>query len=277
MNIKTIDYNSQTAKKDFFTSLHETGFAVIENHPISKDDLNAIYSSWKNFFNSDKKNLWLRDPIKQDGYFPFKSENAKSSSYKDLKEFYHVYPWGKVPNELETITRKMYDELNKIGVELLSWLDDEMPKNISNILSEKLSNMMMHSEQSLLRILHYPPLEEEVEVGASRAAEHEDINLITLLLAGSEPGLQAKDIDGNWHEIACSAGMISVNNGDMLSLASDGFFPSTPHRVVNPEKNKNISRFSMPMFLHPRPDVKLKDDFTADQFLQQRLKEIGLK
>ena len=277
MNIKTIDYNSQTAKKDFFTSLHETGFAVIENHPISKDDLNAIYSSWKNFFNSDKKNLWLRDPIKQDGYFPFKSENAKSSSYKDLKEFYHVYPWGKVPNELETITRKMYDELNKIGVELLSWLDDEMPKNISNILSEKLSNMMMHSEQSLLRILHYPPLEEEVEVGASRAAEHEDINLITLLLAGSEPGLQAKDRDGNWHEIACSAGMISVNNGDMLSLASDGFFPSTPHRVVNPEENKNISRFSMPMFLHPRPDVKLKDDFTADQFLQQRLKEIGLK
>ena len=277
MNIKIIDYNSQTAKKDFFTSLHETGFAVIENHPISKDDLNAIYSSWKNFFNSDKKNLWLRDPIKQDGYFPFKSENAKSSSYKDLKEFYHVYPWGKVPNELETITRKMYDELNKIGVELLSWLDDEMPKNISNILSEKLSNMMMHSEQSLLRILHYPPLEEEVEVGASRAAEHEDINLITLLLAGSEPGLQAKDIDGNWHEIACSAGMISVNNGDMLSLASDGFFPSTPHRVVNPEENKNISRFSMPMFLHPRPDVKLKDDFTADQFLQQRLKEIGLK
>ena len=277
MNIKTIDYNSQTAKKDFFTSLHETGFAVIENHPISKDDLNAIYSSWKNFFNSDKKNLWLRDPIKQDGYFPFKSENAKSSSYKDLKEFYHVYPWGKVPNELETITRKMYDELNKIGVELLSWLDDEMPKNISNILSEKLSNMMMHSEQSLLRILHYPPLEEEVEVGASRAAEHEDINLITLLLAGSEPGLQAKDIDGNWHEIACGAGMISVNNGDMLSLASDGFFPSTPHRVVNPEENKNISRFSMPMFLHPRPDVKLKDDFTADQFLQQRLKEIGLK
>ena len=277
MNIKTIDYNSQTAKKDFFTSLHETGFAVIENHPISKDDLNAIYSSWKNFFNSDKKNLWLRDPIKQDGYFPFKSENAKSSSYKDLKEFYHVYPWGKVPNELETITRKMYDELNKIGVELLSWLDDEMPKNISNILSEELSKMMMHSEQSLLRILHYPPLEDEVEVGASRAAEHEDINLITLLLAGSEPGLQAKDIDGNWHEIACSAGMISVNNGDMLSLASDGFFPSTPHRVVNPEENKNISRFSMPMFLHPRPDVKLKDDFTADQFLQQRLKEIGLK
>ena len=154
---------------------------------------------------------------------------------------------------------------------------NDLTKNISNILSEKLSNMMMHSEQSLLRILHYPPLEEEVEVGASRAAEHEDINLITLLLAGSEPGLQAKDRDGNWHEIACSAGMISVNNGDMLSLASDGFFPSTPHRVVNPEENKNISRFSMPMFLHPRPDVKLKDDFTADQFLQQRLKEIGLK
>ena len=93
MNVKTIDYNSQTAKKDFFTSLHETGFAVIENHPIPKEDLNAIYSSWKKFFNSDQKNLWLRDPIKQDGYFPFKSENAKGSYGAGLCTDAQDLPW----------------------------------------------------------------------------------------------------------------------------------------------------------------------------------------
>ncbi len=277
MNVKTINFKSKNAKSDFLNSLHKTGFAIIENHPINKEEINLIYSKWSDFFKSKEKHLWLRDPIKQDGYFPFKSENAKNSDFKDLKEFYHVYPWGKVPTNLELSTRKIYDDLNNIGMELLSWLDEEMTEDVSSILSEKLKNMMLNSEQSLLRILHYPPLVNESENGASRAAEHEDINLITLLLAGSEPGLQAKDTKGKWHEIACSAGMISVNNGDMLSLASNGYFPSTPHRVVNPEGNKNVSRFSMPMFLHPRPDVKLKDDFTADQFLQQRLREIGLK
>jgi isopenicillin N synthase-like dioxygenase len=97
------------------------------------------------------------------------------------------------------------------------------------------------------------------------------------LVAGSQPGLQAKDTQGQWHEVPCDPGMITINNGDMLALASDNYFPSTTHRVVNPDENSNQSRYSMPMFLHPRPDVKLKTAFTADQFLQERLKQIGLK
>ena len=136
---------------------------------------------------------------------------------------------------------------------------------------------MAGSEQSLLRILHYPPVAKDDRVAAIRAAAHEDINLITLLVAGSQPGLQAKDTQGQWHEVPCDPGMITINNGDMLALASDNYFPSTTHRVVNPDENSNQSRYSMPMFLHPRPDVALKPDFSADQFLQERLKQIGLK
>jgi isopenicillin N synthase-like dioxygenase len=85
------------------------------------------------------------------------------------------------------------------------------------------------------------------------------------------------DRTGKWHSVSCDQGMITINNGDMLSVATEGYYPSTTHRVVNPEQQENTSRYSMPMFLHPRPDAALKDGFTADMFLQQRLKEIGLK
>ena len=115
------------------------------------------------------------------------------------------------------------------------------------------------------------------EPGAVRAAAHGDINLITVLVAGSAPGLEAQDTAGNWHAVPCDPGMIAINCGDMLEMASGGYFPSTIHRVVNPEKTQTGARFSMPMFLHPRPEVVLKPGTTADDFLQQRLREIGLK
>ena len=89
--------------------------------------------------------------------------------------------------------------------------------------------------------------------------------------------MQARDKRGQWHDVPCDPGMITINNGDMLSLATNGYFPSTTDRVINPDDKLNLSRYSMPMFLHPHPDVKLRQDFTAEAFLQERLKEIGLK
>ena len=277
MHIKTIDYQADNAPHFLAQSLRETGFAVLRNHPITAERIEAIYASWGSFFASEGKQDYLRDPIRQDGYFPFKSEHAKDADEKDLKEFFHVYPWGQVPENLATETRAFYKDLVGLGVELLGWLDSQLPADISDKLSAPLREMMTKSEQSLLRILHYPPVAVDERSAAIRAAAHEDINLITLLVAGSQPGLQAKDNQGRWHEVPCDSGMITINNGDMLALASDNYFPSTTHRVVNPGENPNQSRYSMPMFLHPRPDVELKPAFSADQFLQERLKEIGLK
>ena len=277
MDVKTVDYAAPDAKQSLADSLHETGFAVLVNHPISASRIDESYTRWAAFFASEDKHNWLRDPVKQDGFFPFLSENAKGASAKDLKEFYHVYSWGRVPDQLSDMTRTLYDDLVGLGQELLGWLDDKMPDAVRNAMTSPLSDMMNQSKQSLFRILHYPPLSEDVEDEAIRAAAHEDINLITLLLAGSKPGLEAKDADGEWHSVPCDPGMITINNGDMLSLATNGFYPSTTHRVVNPERDKNDARYSMPLFLHPRPDVALVDGFTADMFLQQRLREIGLK
>ena len=193
---------------------------------------------------------------------------------KDLKEFFHAYQNKTLPNITEKETREFQEKLIKMGSTLLGWLDQESEGHVS--FSEQLENMIDGSDMNLLRIIHYPPLPDNVEPGEVRAAAHEDINLITLLVTGTEPGLQAKDVNGNWHDVPCKPGYITVNSGDMLSMASKGHYPSTPHRVVNPPKQENRSRYSMPLFVHPRPDVLL-DKLTAGEFLDERLKEIGLK
>ena len=276
MNVETVDYQDPTASAALHRSLRDTGFAVLANHPISAERIADIYDGWSSFFASGDKFEFAVQPPRHDGYFAFRSENAKDSPTKDLKEFFHVYPDSPLPEALSAATAAIYADLQALGVELLSWIQRETPDDIRTGFSLPLDEMMADSNQSLLRILHYPPVE-EAEPDAIRAAAHEDINLITLLLSGSKPGLQAKDAAGNWHEIVCDAGMITINNGDMLAMTSDNYFPSTTHRVINPDAKQNQSRYSMPMFLHPRPEVLLKPGTTADDYLQERLTEIGLK
>ena len=276
MKVETVDYQAADAAETLARSLRDTGFAVLANHPITHDRIDAVYGAWGGFFAGEAKFDFAVQPPAHDGYFAFRSENAKDSPVKDLKEFFHVYPGCRLPADVEALTRQIYADLDNLGRELLGWIQAQAPAEVTADLSMPQDEMMADSDQSLLRILHYPPVE-AAEPGAIRAAAHEDINLITLLLSGSKPGLQAKDAEGNWHDVACDPGMITINNGDMLAMATGGYFPSTTHRVTNPDAGQNVSRYSMPMFLHPRPDVPLRPDMTADQYLQQRLREIGLK
>lgn len=276
MKVETVDYKAPDAAETLARSLRDTGFAVLANHPITADRIDAIYNAWGAFFAGEDKFDFAVKPPAHDGYFAFRSENAKDSPVKDLKEFFHVYPGCTLPDEIEAMTRQIYTDLENLGRELLGWIQGQAPAEVTESLSMPLDDMMQGSDQSLLRILHYPPVD-EMEPGAIRAAAHEDINLITLLLSGSKPGLQAMDKAGNWHDVACDPGMITINNGDMLAMATGDHFPSTTHRVTNPDAGQNVSRYSMPMFLHPRPDVPLRPGVTADDYLQQRLREIGLK
>lgn len=276
MLIETVDYQADDAAIALQRSLRDTGFAVLANHPIAADRLARLYDRWGDFFAGDAKHDFTVQPPRHDGFFPFRSENAKDSPIKDLKEFFHIYPSSPIPDGLEDETRAIYHELVTLGTELLSWIQAQTPPDIAASFTMPLDEMMYESQESLLRILHYPPIVAP-EPNAIRAAAHEDINLITLLLSGSKPGLQARDAAGDWHDIACDPGMITINNGDMLAMASGNYYPSTTHRVINPDVHANQSRYSMPMFLHPRSDVLLQPGITADNYLQQRLKEIGLK
>mgnify|MGYP001216340661 CR=1 FL=1 len=274
--ILTVDYESSTLGSHLATSLKNTGFSVIKNHPISHDLITTIYDEWALFFNSDVKNNYLFDPVKQDGYFPYLSENAKGQTIKDLKEFYHIYNWGRYPSEISDKTNLLIQEFKKMAQHLLFQINEHSPDSIKNSYSIPLDQMITDSNENLLRIIHYPPLIGEENPQAIRAGAHEDINLITLLVAGSEAGLQVMDTDGSWVNVSTSPDYIIVNIGDMLQECSNGYFPSTTHRVINPSTH-NVSRYSMPFFVHARDEVVLSKKHTAKSYLEERLREIGLK
>jgi len=277
MEILTVNYQSAKAPELFCASLRETGFAILANHHIDFELVSRAYDLWGDFFNSDEKQLYLYQKPSQAGYFPFKSENAKDKKVSDLKEFYHFYPWATAPDHLYALSKQVYDMLFGLARELLQWIEMELPPEIAAKLEMPLNQMITDSPNTLLRIIHYPPIEGSIEEGAERAAAHEDINFLTLLPAATAPGLEVKDANQNWHSISCDPGNIVVNAADMLQLCTDHFYGSTTHRVVNPEgETRNAPRLSMPLFLHPRGDVKLSSEKTASEYLDERLKEIGI-
>lgn len=278
MILEAVDYHSPTAAKDFVESLRQTGFGVLKNHPIAHQRVSDIYDNWEAFFNTEDKHEFLYSKDTQDGFFPTNvSEVAKGFKKKDIKEYFHYYPWGRCPQALKTEIDSYYQSTLALASELLNWIEQESPQAVSKHYREPLSNMIKDSEQTLLRILHYPPLQGDEEPDAIRAAAHEDINLITILPSANEPGLQVKTKEGKWLDVPCDFGNLIVNIGDMLQEASGHHFPSTTHRVVNPiGSDTSKARISLPLFLHPRPDVVLSSRYTAGSYLQERLRELGV-
>jgi len=279
MKVQVVDYLADDAPQKFVESLHNTGFGVLINHPIEQSLVESIYKNWQDFFNTPEKQQYAFDPEKQDGFFSSDiSEIAKGHVKKDIKEYYHIYPWGKIPLALKEEILHYYKLTSALAEELLDWVEKNSPLNIAKNYSEPLSNMIKNTPNTLLRVLHYPPFEGKEEKGAIRAAAHEDINLLTLLPAANEPGLQVQNNEGVWVDVPSDFGHLIINVGDMLQEASGGYFPSTSHRVINPtESNKSKSRISLPLFLHPRSEVVLSKKHTQQSYLLERLQQLGLK
>lgn len=279
MQLPTVDYTADNAAEQFVESLRNTGFGVLKNHPIPQSLVESIYENWKEFFYSQDKHDFLYDKQTQAGFFPAEvSEVAKGCTKKDIKEYYHVYPKGPVPEKLEEEIREYYRLATEFASTLLSWVQEHAPEDVKAKFSIDLKDMIVNSDQTLLRVLHYPPMTGDEEPGAIRAAAHGDINLLTVLPASNEPGLQVQSTDGGWIDVPCDFGSLIINIGDMLQEASGDYFPSTIHRVINPSgKASDKSRISLPLFLHPRPDVVLSERYTADSYLNERLRELGVK
>ncbi len=303
--------NDPEKKKKFVAALGEAynniGFVAIRNHYLS-DGLSAeLYAAIKKFFSlqdSVKQKYEIPGLAGQRGYIGKGKEHAKGRNTGDLKEFYHVgqtvvgddpikkeYPdnvWPEELPEFKTVALEVYKQLERTGVQMLRAiaLYLNLPENYFN-------DKVKHGN-SILRPIHYFPIEnpEAVPADAVRAAEHGDINLITLLMGASADGLQVLRRDGKWIPITALPEQLVVNVGDMLERHSNKKLKSTIHRVVNPPRHlMNKPRFSIPFFMHPRSEMsltalpscvdaqhpKLWDDITAGEFLNQRLKEIGLK
>ena len=284
-------------------SFTETGFAVISNHTIPKTVIEAAQASNKNFFalpTETKENYADAAGGHQRGYSPFKSENAKGRTESDLKEFWHT---GRNLPENSPCRSVMKDtpqvaelpKFNKDSRALFESLDDfgaEILKGVAIYLGlqENWFTPNVNFGNSILRLLYYPAQKATPSKGSVRAAAHEDINLITLLLGAEEAGLQVKHKSGQWIDINAPEGAVVVNCGDMLQRLTGGVLPSTTHRVLNPTPERaKFPRYSAPYFLHPNNDFLIKalpqcierggfveDPITAQDYLRERLIEIGL-
>ena len=287
-NLEKLD--TQTIK-DLNYALEQHGFFTLYNHKINTNLIKDCYQKSKDFFNLNIniKNKYAHPEIGgARGYTPFGKETALGENIPDLKEFWHHGPIIdntydprihnniviKEIDEFNIVFDKLFIELNSLAMNVLSCI------GITIGLKKDFFNSWVYKGNSLLRMIHYPPSDNS---NIYRAREHADINLITLLIGAEEKGLEVKNKDNTWIEIAADKNDIVCNIGDMLQLVTEGKLKSTPHRVVKYKDEEAKSRYSIPFFLHPSPDTMLKSVFDssdagvlAHDFLDERLRAIKL-
>ncbi|WP_421753010.1 isopenicillin N synthase family dioxygenase [Croceimicrobium sp.] len=282
----------------------DIGFVALKNHRLSDELSAALYREVKAFFKlpTDIKAQYEIEGIAgQRGYTGFGKEHAKGRNTGDLKEFWHFGQYvedgdaiaKEYPENIEVAELPDFNRIGKEAYQTLEATGRDMLRALALYLGleETYFDAHIHNGNSILRPIHYPPITEEPQ-DAVRAAEHEDINLITLLMGASADGLQVLNKAGEWIPVTALPGQIVVNVGDMLQRHSNNKLRSTTHRVVNPPREKWAeSRFSIPFFLHPRSEMPLDclpecidaehpkqyEDITAGGYLDERLREIGLK
>ncbi len=298
-------------KQKFVRALGEVyqniGFVAIANHGLTESLTNNLYQNIQEFFqlnDETKAQYEIPEMHGQRGYVGKNKEHAKGRNVGDLKEFYHVGQplpqkeleaegkpanvWPKEVPEMEQYCSEAYSVLEETGKTMLQAIAIHLG------LEAHYFEPRVRNGNSILRAIHYFPIEDPSAIpeGAVRAAEHGDINLITLLMGASAEGLEVLRRDGKWIPITALPDQIIVNVGDMLDRLTNGKLKSTIHRVVNPPFEKmGTSRYSIPFFMHPRNEMDLTcldscvdgknpkqyNDMTAGEFLDERLREIGLK
>lgn len=286
---------------NLFAGLKDYGFIVLVDHTVDEKVTKRAYELIHAFFQMEKE-------VKQKyvcsvgggqrGYTAFGVEHAKNNPFPDLKEFWHVgrdklvdekfrtyFPPNIWPTEIPGFRDTMLGLFNSL---------DTTAHLIMDALGQALDvpqdyfRTMLQDGNSILRPIHYPPVHKDAPKNSVRAAAHEDINLITVMVGATTSGLELLDRDGKWLPVRNNEKQLVVDTGDMLQVLTNGLLPATTHRVVNPD-NFNDTRYSMPFFVHPNPDTMLNcipscrgtgekyEPVNSHEWLMQRLKEIGLK
>ena len=300
--LRLADYTSGTPDQrqafceQLLQGLQRYGFITLSGHPIRGELLEEAYRLSAAFFAQPEavKREYASGGTR--GYIPFRTERAKNRSVPDLKEFWQIGPedsgqpsseivppnlWPAAPAGFKPTFLELFTALQDTGRIILEALTVglELPRHFFDAL--------LTERNSVLRLLHYPPIPADVDSDSVRAAAHEDINLLTLLVAAQGSGLELLDRDGQWLAVETERNNLIVDSGDMLARITNEVIPATTHRVVNPA-GPNVSRYSMPFFMHPNADAVLSclpscigggakyPDISAGMLLRQRLEEIGL-
>jgi isopenicillin N synthase-like dioxygenase len=308
LDLKRYTEGNEEDKKAFAAELgaayRQVGFAAISGHGVSEELITNMYDRVKRFFSlskEDKLKYINPEGDSQRGFVKFGQEHAKGNDNADLKEFWQVGQTKVPPNadldyyapnvfvdqlpDFSTISDDLYNSLGSVGLIVLEAIAMHLELPLDYFTAQT------YGGNSILRAIHYPPISSEPQ-SAVRSAEHEDINLITLLIGASASGLQVMGVDGKWNSVTADSEHIVMNCGDMLQRLTNHQLKSTTHRVVNPPKELwHTPRFSIPFFCHPQPQMKLNAlpqcvpagespqdaPITAGEYLNERLAEIGLK
>lgn len=308
VNLKDFTSGDPVRKQQFVDQIgkayEEIGFVALKGHLLDDSLVDNLYTEIKNFFSlplETKHKYEIPGIGGQRGYVSFGKESAKGKKEGDLKEFWHFgqyveddaerakeYPKNVSVNELA--------KFNQVGKEAYQRLEETAKYVLRALalhlgLEETYFDNYIHNGNSILRPIHYPPITQEPD-NTVRAAAHGDINLITLLMGAQGRGLQVQNNAGEWIDAIAEPDELMINVGDMLSRHTNNKLKSTIHRVINPPKELwGTSRYSIPFFMHPISEMKLDvldscvddknpkqfDDITAGQFLDERLRELGLK
>jgi len=306
--IPTLDISQFEQDKEAFVAkvgeaYKQFGFCGFNNHGVTDELVQQAFEVTQAFFalpQQVKQQYFIANQGGARGYTAKGVEKAKDSEHVDLKEFWHVgrdfdgqapheclFPnvWPKEVTEFKAVTLKLYNALENLGNQVLRALALVIGQD-EGYFTDKTDH-----GNSVLRLIHYPPIE-DTSTQSIRAGQHEDINLITLLVGSHEAGLEILKRDGSWLPVTMLPGAIVVNIGDMLQRLTNNLLPSTTHRVVNPDDgNHHSPRYSMPFFLHPNPEFLIDSldscvseerpnqypkPISANDYLIQRLTEIGL-
>lgn len=280
----------------FMAGLQRHGFVILKDHGVEVALLERAYALARQVFALPEA-VKRRHAAGMRGYTPFGTEHAKDSAVADLKEFWQIghepaadgsdpqpFPpnvWPDEAPDFQPAFQALFDRLNETGVVLLRALAPELG------LPEGHFDPLVRRGTSILRVLHYPPLELGMDPKAVRSAQHEDINFLTIMVAAEGAGLELLDRDGSWLPVETQPTNLIVDSGDMLARMTGGLIPATTHRVVNPS-GPNVSRYSMPFFMHPTLETSLKvlpscaergasqPPITAGEYLEERLRAIGM-
>lgn len=285
---------------NLFSGLKDYGFIVLVDHPVDHKLTTKAYDLIHQFFQlpvEKKREYVCKEGGGQRGYTAFGVEHAKNSQFPDLKEFWHVgrdqlvdpkfqkyFPdniWPKEISEFQDTFLKLYSALDTTSIVILDALGMALD------VPQSFFRNMLQDGNSILRPIHYPPLDARAPKNCVRSAAHEDINLITVMVGATTSGLELLDRDGKWLKVNNNDKQLVVDSGDMLSRLTNDLIPATTHRVVNPD-DASTNRYSMPFFVHPNPDTTLScipscrgtgekyPAINSHEWLMIRLKEIGL-
>lgn len=307
VNLEDFLSNDETRKQKFIDEIghayENIGFVALKGHFLNDKLVEDLYSEIKNFFElpvATKQKYEVPGIGGQRGYVSFGKESAKGKKEGDLKEFWHFGQYVEDNPKLESeypknVNVEELPNFNEVGKKTYQMLEKTAKYVLRSLalhlgLEETYFDQYIKNGNSILRPIHYPPIQEEPK-GAVRAAAHGDINLITLLMGAHGKGLQVQNHKGEWIDAIAEPNELMINVGDMLSRHSNNKLKSTIHRVVNPPKELwGTSRYSIPFFMHPISDMKLNvldnciddnnpkqfEDITAGDFLNERLRELGL-